>query len=61
MSQPELKPEEIIIQLKAENSQLKIHITELEKENASLKTRLNIYESQGKNYVSPTTVRTGFK
>ena len=58
MSQPELKPEEIIVKLQTENTELKKLVADLQKENASLKATLNSYQSQGKNYPSPVTVRS---
>ena len=59
--QPELKPEEIIVKLQTENTELKKLVADLQKENLALKTRLNTHESKGKNYPSPVGVRTGFK
>ena len=59
MSQPELKPEEIIIALQARLRELEAENANLKKENESLKTSLHAYKSQGKNYPSSVTVRTG--
>ena len=61
MTQPELKPEELIAQLETELRELKLKNTELEKENRSLKARLATYESKQQNYPSPVTVRTGHR